>query len=80
MVLRSAGAVRAVEVEAWARQLVERVLAGAPQEDSRVDFEASPPSPEHSARQIAGHCNAARGASVLWLLGVDENGHAVPGA
>jgi hypothetical protein len=32
-----------------------------------------------AAVQIAGHANAARGESIVWIFGVDEAGREVPG-
>lgn len=46
--------------------------SGQPIEDSRVELKAEWPQTEKAARRIAGHANAARGASILWLIGVDE--------
>jgi hypothetical protein len=72
--------VRAVEVEGWARRLIEVVQSGGSHEDSRVEFKAEWPSdPNKCARRIAGHCNAARGDLVLWLIGVDEGAGQVIG-
>jgi hypothetical protein len=65
--------VRAAQIEAWALQIVDRVRAGQQIEDSRVELKAEwPADPAKAARRIAGHANAARGDSVLWLIGVDE--------
>lgn len=52
--------------------MIERVKLGQPIEDSRVELKAEWPEAEKAARRIAGHANAARGASILWLIGVDE--------
>jgi len=35
-------------------------------------LKAAWPDPQKAARRIAGHANAARGAEILWLIGVDE--------
>jgi hypothetical protein len=48
------------------------VNAGSSVEDSRVELKSEWPKPEQAARQIAAHANAARGAPILWLIGVDE--------
>jgi hypothetical protein len=63
----------AARVEAWAWQVIERITAGEPIEDSRVECKRIWIS-EHweVARQLAGHANAARGDMLLWLIGVDE--------
>ena len=65
---------RAIEIEDWARQIMERVDAGFKIEDSRVELKAEWPSdPNGAARRIAGLCNASAGAiGVLWVIGVDE--------
>jgi hypothetical protein len=64
---------RAVEIENWALQVIDRVQRGAPIEDSRVELKAKwVDSPNHVARQIAGHCNANAGDDVLWIIGIDE--------
>jgi hypothetical protein len=52
--------------------VVERVKLGQPIEDARVELKAEWPEAEKAARRIAGHANAARGAPILWLIGVDE--------
>jgi hypothetical protein len=39
-----------------------------------------PNDPEKAARRLAGHANAALGERILWLIGVDEKGHTIPGA
>ena len=63
---------RASELEAWALEIIERVKSNQPVEDSRVELKAEWLDPERAARRLAGHCNAARGESVLWLVGIDE--------
>ncbi len=52
--------------------VIERVKSGQPIEDARVELKAEWPEAEKVPRRIAGHANAARGASILWLIGVDE--------
>ncbi len=70
---------RTNEIEAWAMQIVQRVSSGQPVEDSRVELKGEwPDKPDRVARRIAGHCNAAKGAPVLWLIGVDESTGIVP--
>ncbi len=63
---------RPSQIESWALKIVDRVQNGTPIEDSRVELKATWISPEKAARRIAGHANAARGAAILWLIGVDE--------
>jgi hypothetical protein len=53
-------------------KIVDRVQSGIPIEDSRVELKATWISPQKAARRIAGHANAARGAPILWLIGLDE--------
>ncbi|MFU8855050.1 helix-turn-helix domain-containing protein [Micromonospora sp. SL1-18] len=66
---------RAIEVEEWARRIVERIRNGGPVEDSRVELKrAWPEDHGKAARRIAGHCNANSGELLLWLIGVDESG------
>src|SRR5437764_1136392 len=60
------------EIEAWALRAVERVLAGKPVEDYRVELKGSWIDGHKAARRIAAHANAASGESILWLIGIDE--------
>jgi len=60
------------EVEVWAREIVEAVLANQRIEDSRIELKSSWPDPRKAADRLAAHANAARGTSILWLIGVDE--------
>lgn len=57
--------------------VVERAVAGLPNEDSRVELKSEWPIADKAARRIAGHANAARADSILWVIGVDEKGHKV---
>jgi hypothetical protein len=66
-------------VEAWAVQVLDSVTCGQPVEDSRVELKAEWGEPQRVARRIAGHANAARGDSLLWLIGVDEARETVVG-
>jgi hypothetical protein len=62
------------DVEYWALQAIDRVVAKHGVEDSRVELKrAWPTEPNRAARRLAGHANAARGEPILWLIGVDEN-------
>ena len=63
---------KAHEIESWALNVIDRVRAGQPNEDSRVELKADWPEPQKTARLIAGHANAARGEPTLWLVGVDQ--------
>jgi len=60
------------ELELWAREIVATVLSKQPVEDSTVELKANWIEPEKAAERLAGHANASRGASILWLIGVDE--------
>ena len=62
------------QIERWALNVIERVEARQPIEDSRVELKAKWPDDfAKAARRIAGHANAARGEHILWLIGVDED-------
>jgi len=58
--------------EDWALKIANEVAAGRPVEDARVELKREWISPEKAARRLAAHANAARGAEILWLIGVDE--------
>jgi hypothetical protein len=60
------------EIENWALKVIDQVNSGQPIEDSRVELKAEWIDHYKAARRIAGHANAARGAPILWLIGVDE--------
>lgn len=61
------------QIEAWALEIAEGVTAGTRVEDSLVELKANWPDTEKAARRIAGHANAARGESILWIIGLDES-------
>jgi hypothetical protein len=63
---------RPSEIEYWAHQVMDLVASGHAVEDGRVELKREWIEPEKAARQIAAHANAARGESILWLIGVDE--------
>lgn len=68
------------EIETWALNIIDRVQQKLPVEDSRVECKREwPTDAKRVARRIAGHANAARGESILWLIGVDEKSGEVPG-
>jgi hypothetical protein len=58
--------------------IVRRVVGGEHVEDDYVECKAAWPT-EHKriARRIAGLANSARGAHVLLIIGLDEDGHTV---
>jgi hypothetical protein len=68
------------QLEGWALDVLDRVASGGRLEDSRVEIKREWPDPVEAARRIAGHANAARGAPILWLIGVDEKARTIPGA
>jgi hypothetical protein len=70
---------RLAQLEAWVYDILDRVKAGHPIEDARVELKTVWPEAEKAARQIAGHANASPGEPILWILGVNEKGKTVPG-
>lgn len=71
---------RNAQIEERVLKILDRVVAGQPVEDDFVELKTRWPDAKKTARQLAGHANAARGASILWIIGADEKGHRVPGA
>jgi hypothetical protein len=64
---------RPQEIELWARQVIEQVQSKQPFEDAQVELKADwPPDAKKTARQLAGHANAARGQRIPWIVGVDQ--------
>jgi len=63
---------RAHEIEDWTLRVIKQVESGQPNEDYRVELKAQWPNVKKTARQLAGHANAAHGEPILWLIGVDE--------
>ncbi len=61
-----------IETEIWAMRVLERIRNGTFSEDSLVECKREISDHYKVARRIAGHCNAERGETVLWLIGVDE--------
>ena len=61
------------EIERWALRVISQVESQEPCEDKAVELKTEwPVDHAKAARRIAGHCNAARGEPILWLIGVDE--------
>lgn len=60
------------DIESWVLRIIDQQKHNQPCEDSRVEMKAKWPDPSKVARQIAGHANAARGESILWIIGLDE--------
>jgi hypothetical protein len=71
--------VRPQQLEARVIGLVDLVLAGGRIEDDLVECKRQWPDPQQrsSSRQLAGHANKARGEPILWIIGLDENSHAL---
>lgn len=67
-------------IEGRVLDLVQRVVNGARIEDFRVECKAVWPEARRTVRQLAGHANVAHGEPILWIIGVDEDGHQVTGA
>ncbi len=64
-----------MKLEKWVRDVCDRAKAKQHLEDSLVELKRDwPPNAAaaRAARQLAGQANAARGADILWLIGVDE--------
>ncbi|MBI2845610.1 MAG: ATP-binding protein [Chloroflexi bacterium] len=61
------------QIENWVLSVIDRLEAGHPIEDSRVELKSKWTPPEKAARQIAGHANAVRGELILWIIGIDED-------
>src|SRR5687767_11462689 len=68
---------RPQEVEIWARNVVDALTSNRPVEDIRLELKAAWIDPPNAARRLAAHANAARGSSILWLIGVDERNRSV---
>ncbi|WP_063066460.1 AlbA family DNA-binding domain-containing protein [Nocardia violaceofusca] len=64
-------------IEARVLEIVERVTNGGRTEDDFVECKSKWPDQSRAARRIAAISNAARGEDVMWLIGLDENGHRV---
>lgn len=61
------------QIEAWTLAVLDDLQAGRHIEDARVELKARwPDDKARAARRIAGHANAARGESILWVIGADE--------
>jgi hypothetical protein len=64
---------RKADIEAWALRVIDRAVNKQPNEDASVELKSDWPTDYYkTARQIAAHANAARGESILWLMGVDQ--------
>ena len=66
------------DIEYRVLEILERLEKGQPIEDDTVELKAEWPKDHfRAARRIAAHANGARGAPILWLIGVDEKKGAV---
>lgn len=75
--LREEGALavmRRTEVDTWVSEVVDRVRSGWQDEDTRVELKGEWLDPRKAAKRLAGFANAARGETVLWLVGLTEQG------
>lgn len=63
---------RPTDLEHRVLGIIDAVQRGSPVESSLVELKSAWPEAKRSARRLAGHCNAARGDPVLWIIGVDE--------
>jgi hypothetical protein len=63
---------RTLEIEAWVLRIADQVMQRQHVEDSLVELKSEWPAAVSAARQIAAHANAARGAPILWIIGMDE--------
>jgi hypothetical protein len=71
----------ALQIEAWALRIIERVETQQNVEDMLVELKREwPDDTNRAARRLGGHANAARGEPILWLVGVDEKAGKVVGA
>jgi hypothetical protein len=62
-----------IEIESWALRVLEQVESNHHVEDLRVELKSEWPRDfQKTARQLAGHANSARGDSILWIIGADE--------
>lgn len=69
------------QIEYCALNLMELLAAGrtvAEADATAAVFRAWPGPPRLAARRLAAHANAARGRDVLWLVGAQPDGRAVP--
>jgi hypothetical protein len=71
---------RISELEGRTLQLMDRLIAGQPIEDDRIELKRDWPDPVKAARILAGHANASLGEPILWLIGLDESSRSVVGA
>jgi hypothetical protein len=71
--------VNTAEIKSWAVEVIDRIKSQKPVEDSRVECKATWLDAKTIAHQFAGHANAAKGETILWLVGVDEKAGVITG-
>jgi hypothetical protein len=63
---------RTAELDARVRAVAERLTNGQQNEDSTFELKAEWADDVKCARRLAGHANAARGETIIWVIGLDE--------
>lgn len=71
---------RLIDIEDWCLAVAQRVLAGEPVEDDRVELKSSWIDAAKAAQRIAAHSNSATPDAALWIFGLDEKSQSAPGA
>jgi hypothetical protein len=66
------------KIETRVLNLIERVKAGGPQEDTITELKSEFPEEKDGARLIAAHANAAHGEPLLWVIGLCQQRGVVP--
>lgn len=65
------------EIEALARDALQRANSKAPTEDSRVELKSEFIDPAKAARRLAAHANASAYEPIIWIFGAKEDGSLV---
>ena len=65
------------QIQNWAWEIVEQVKSGNSVEDSLVELKREFIDHSKAALRIAGHANAAIGADIIWIIGLDEGGEVI---
>jgi|ERR1700674_3767728 len=69
-----------IQFEGRVLGVLDRVARKEPVEDAQLELKAGWIDPVKAARQLAGHANAASGAPIVWIIGVDEKDSRIVGA